>query len=291
MSNIKNKSSLTEQEYLRNYDITKFERPSVTVDILIFTILNEVSDNYRKLPIKDLKVLLIKRNEHPFLNKWALPGGFVRMDEDLETSVYRELKEETNVDNVYLEQLYTYGDINRDPRGRIISTAYMSLMNSDDVSLIPGTDAIEAKWFSVSSVEVSTENNDFVELIFKHKEILLKAKLRRTRKIVGTQKVNGLEIIKNDDLAFDHSKIIQYGLERLRNKAEFTGIVFNLMSKLFTLSELQRSYEIILDKKLLKANFRRKVAKMVEETDKFTGKYIGHRPAKLYRYKPDWNLD
>ncbi len=291
MSDIKNKSSLSEEEFLRDYDISKFERPSVTVDILIFTILNEVSDNYRKLPSKDLKVLLIKRNEHPYLNKWALPGGFVRIDEDLQTSVYRELKEETNVENVYLEQLYTYGDINRDPRGRIISTAYMSLMNSEDVLLIPGTDANEAKWFSVSSIEVSTEDGDFVELIFKHEDILLKAKLRRTRKLVGTQYVNGLEIFEKDDLAFDHSKIIQYGLERLRNKAEFTGIVFNLMSELFTLSELQISYEIILDKKLLKANFRRKVAKMVEETDEFTGKHIGHRPAKLYRYKSNWNLE
>ena len=94
-----------EREFLAHYDVTKYERPSVTVDVVIFT----VREN-------DLKVLLVQRRDHPFKDKWAIPGGFVNMKESLEDGARRELEEETGVQDVYMEQLYTFGDPDRDPR-------------------------------------------------------------------------------------------------------------------------------------------------------------------------------
>ena len=88
----------SEEEFLKDYDVTKYDRPSVSVDTLVFTIVDRKPQNYRKLPEKVLRALLIKRNDYPYKDKWALPGGFVKMDEDLETAALRELKEETNVD-------------------------------------------------------------------------------------------------------------------------------------------------------------------------------------------------
>lgn len=288
-----NKHVQTEAEFLENYDISNFDRPSVTVDILLLTILDEKTSNYRKLPEKKLKVLLIKRNEHPYIEKWALPGGFVLMNESLKETAYRELKEETNVSSAYLEQLYTYGDVNRDPRGRIISTSFMSLIKSEDLKLMAGTDTNDVKWFSVESKVLKNEfiNNiqsKTIEMTLYNKDVILKSKIKVTYKLVGKHLEEIVEVIKNDDLAFDHIKIIQYGLERLKNKAEYSGIVFNLMDETFTLSELQKSYEVILDRKLLKSNFRRKVSKMVTETNKETIDKSGHRPAKLFAYNPMW---
>jgi hypothetical protein len=95
------------------------------------------------------------------------------------------------------------------------------------------------------------------------------------------------EIVESHGIAFDHAKVIQYGIERLRNKIEYTDIAFNLMPSRFTLTELQQVYEIILDTELLKANFRRKIADMVVETNEYT-KDAGHRPSKLFRFNPDW---
>ena len=150
---------LTEEEFLKTYDSSKYEKPSVTVDVLIFTIFNEKSDNYRKLDDKKLSLLLIKRAGHPYKDKWAIPGGFVNMDESLEEGAKRELKEETSVENVYLEQLYTYGDVNRDPRMRVISSAYMALVNSDKINVEAGDDASDARWFNIDYKLISRTVN------------------------------------------------------------------------------------------------------------------------------------
>lgn len=293
----KNNAQIKEEEFLKSYDITKFDRPSVTVDILLLSIIDEETNNYRKLPEKNLEVLLIRRLEHPYKDKWALPGGFVRIKESLETTAYRELQEETNVSGIYLEQLYTYGNLERDPRGRIISTAYMSLVDSQKLTVKPGTDSIDTKWFKISINLINSEREvsdsgiiEFKdhELILTHNDIILKAVIRTVKKISGNKVETSKEIILNNDIAFDHADIILYGIERLRNKIEYSSIVFNLMPSTFTLSELQKVYEAILDKDLLKANFRRKVSKMVTETNKSTGANIGHRPAKLFTFNSSW---
>ena len=282
---------ITEEAFLKEYDSSKYEKPSVTVDVLIFTILNEKSGNYRKLDNKKLSLLLIKRGGHPFKGKWAIPGGFVNLDESLEDAAKRELKEETSVENVYLEQLYTYGEVNRDPRTRVISSAYMALVNSDKIEIEAGDDASDARWFNVDYKLVSrTVNKEKKEIIDVYKlvlysgDIVVSSEIEIVEKYIEGHKERTVSIIDNSGLAFDHCKIIAYAIERLRNKIEYTDIAFNLMSEYFTLSELQQVYEIILDKELLKANFRRKLNDYVIETNKYSERKGGYRPSKLFKF-------
>jgi 8-oxo-dGTP diphosphatase len=137
---------------MKKEDKKEYAKPAVTVDIVIFTIHE-----------KELKVLLVKRDLEPFKNSWAIPGGFVRMQESLEDAAKRELLEETGVRDVYLEQLYTFGDLNRDPRDRVITIAYMALANSDKIKLQAATDVSQANWFNVEKVP---------KLAFDHDKIL-----------------------------------------------------------------------------------------------------------------------
>jgi len=202
----------------------------VTVDIVIFTIQTGV-----------LKVLLVKRRIPPFAGQFAIPGGFVHDDEDLDQAALRELREETGVSQVYLEQLYSFGKPNRDPRGRVITVAYFALISAER-QLKAGTDAAEAIWWPTD--QVST-------------------------------------------LAFDHAKILEYAVERLRNKLEYTTVGFQLLPKKFTLTELQEVYEAILGKKLDKRNFRRKMSllKILKPLREY--QRGGQRPAQLYRFVAD----
>jgi 8-oxo-dGTP diphosphatase len=206
-------------------------RPSVTVDMILFAFQND-----------ELTVLLIRRTHDPFAGKWALPGGFVGEEEALYDAALRELKEETNVSNVYLEQLYTFGQPNRDPRARVITVAYFALLSADEVAqqmIHSGSDAGETRWWSIYSLP---------------------------------------------ELAFDHDRILEYALQRLRWKLEWTALGFLLLPKEFTLSELQKVYETVLSEPLDKRNFRRKIlsAGVLEETGNMRAG--DHRPAKLYRF-------
>lgn len=168
-----------------------YERPSVTCDIVIFTVSNN-----------GLEVLLVKRGVEPYKNSWAIPGGFIKMNESLEETAKRELYEETGVKDVYLEQLYTFGNVKRDPRGRVITTTYMALTNSEKINLKPKTDVVEAKWFSI---------NKLPQLGFDHKEILEYA-LKRLRwkfeyTLVGFSLLNKKfklsELLKLYEIIFD----------------------------------------------------------------------------------------
>ena len=293
----KNKQGLTEEAFLASYDAGKYEKPSVTVDILVFTVMDAEENNYRKIPEKEMKLLLIRRGDHPYLGQWALPGGFVRMNESLDEAALRELKEETNIDEIYLEQLYTWGDTARDPRTRVISASYMSLVDGSGFDIKASDDADDAKWFKIkyglcreqkTNTGDGTEIQRFYSLGLENGEEKLSATIKTTRIISG--KVTGVkrEVIETNGIAFDHAKIIEYGIERLRNKIEYTDIAFSLMPDLFTLTELQQVYEIILGRELLKANFRRKIKDMVIETNEFT-KDAGHRPSKLFRSNPFWD--
>ncbi len=141
----------------------EFPRPSLTVDIVIFGFSE-----------KELKVLLIKRALDPFIDSWAIPGGFVQMDETLDAAARRELEEETGVSKVYLEQLYTFGDVKRDPRGRVVTVSYFALINLDKVKLKASTDAKEAQWFAM---------DELPELAFDHDKILCTAYDRLKGKI------------------------------------------------------------------------------------------------------------
>jgi len=201
----------------------------VAADVVLFTIQDGT-----------LKALLVKRKHAPYPGRWALPGGMVEEGESVDAAALRELQEETSIDNVYLEQLYTFGDAHRDPRGRVISVAYYALVNWQRFELKSRLEVTDAAWFS----------------------------LRRL-----------------PELAFDHKKIIDYALERLRSKINYTTVGFQLMPKRFTLTELQRSYEVIVAKRLDKRNFRRKMLQLgiMKETKEF--KSNGRqRPARLYTF-------
>lgn len=285
------KDGLTEREFLQQYKVGDYERPSVTTDMVIFTVTEEEADSYRKLPEKELRVLLIRRAGHPFLGKWALPGGFVRSNETTEQAAVRELQEETGVEDVYLEQLYTFSDIGRDPRTWVISCSYMALINSDKLELKAGDDAADAAWFKVTYRPLKEEKvlieDGYMktleyELILSSEEEELSAVVAKTITAKTTSTGTDFKIVSNEGLAFDHAKMIACAIERLRGKVNYTDIALHLMPKLFTLTELQQVYEVVMDKELLKAAFRRKVADLVAETDQYT-ENAGHRPSRLYR--------
>ncbi|MED1801016.1 NUDIX hydrolase [Brevibacillus porteri] len=291
-----NKRGQTEREYLEAYDVSQFERPSVTVDMLVFTVMDEQEENYRKLSPKSLKILLVKRGEHPYIGQWALPGGFVTPGESLEEAARRELRTETNVDDIYLEQLYTWGDTGRDPRTWVISTSYMALVDSSSLQLQAGDDADEAEWYRIEDrwlKESKTATPDgsitekWLELRLVHESEELSATIKITKTVTGRTVRETREIVETNNIAFDHAKIIQYALERLRNKIEYTDIAFALMPELFTLSDLQQVYEVVLGRELLAAAFRRKVADKVLETNQYR-KHAGHRPSKYFSFNPEW---
>ncbi|MGL4655744.1 MAG: NUDIX domain-containing protein, partial [Sarcina sp.] len=184
----KNKKGQTLEEFLKAYKPKDYERPSVTVDMLLFTVDDKFNDDKKRVPDKELKIMLVKRGDHPFIGQWAIPGGFVDIDESVEDAVYRELKEETNIENVYLEQLYLMGDVDRDPRMRVISSAYMALVSSKNLNPIAGDDADDVMWFTVKikdrtedSYIISLEGDDLktvlsykVKIVFKDRGILRK---------------------------------------------------------------------------------------------------------------------
>nr|WP_302598068.1 NUDIX domain-containing protein [uncultured Cellulosilyticum sp.] len=261
---------VTEAQYLESYDANQYYRFSVATDIVAFSVSEEIKTNYRKLPEKKLRILMIKRGEYPFKGEWALPGGFVRENETTEATARRELEEETGVKETYMEQLYTFSDPKRDPRTRVISTAYIALLNTNS-SLKATEDAVDAAWFEVNYEQLEGKK---YKLILTHEDERLGAE-RLEADIDG-------EDFSAQGIAFDHAKIIAAAIERLRGKIEYTDIALNLVPERFTLASLQQVYEIILDKKLLVANFRRKISELVEETQEYA-ENGGHRPSKLYK--------
>jgi ADP-ribose pyrophosphatase YjhB (NUDIX family) len=267
----------SEEEFLKNYNPDDFERLSMTADILIVSVSNEESTNYRKTDKKKMSILLVKRDNYPFKDKWCLPGGFIDINEDLDAAPVRVLKNETNLENIYLEQLYTFGNANRDPRMRVVSTSYMALI---DKSKLDNNLKMNVSWFDVLFYE---EKNNIVDITLSNGDEVIKFKIEKVLKEKTTDRYS-FKVLENNSLAFDHACVILAGMERLRNKVGYTDIVFNMMPELFTLSELQQVYEVILGKKLLDPAFRRIIANKVIKTNKMkTGG--GHRPSYLFKYK------
>lgn len=207
----------------------EFPRAALTVDCVVFG-LDEA----------DLKVMLIQRDLTPFRGKWALPGGFVRVDESLEDAARRELQEETGLEKVFLEQLYTYGDLGRDPRERVVTVAWYALVRLSDHRVMAATDARDAAWFGLHDLP---------------------------------------------RLAFDHDRILKAAHQRIQGKVRYEPIGFELLPKKFTLTQLQKLYEIVLDRDIDKRNFRKKILRMgvLEELDEVETD-VAHRAARLYRF-------
>ncbi len=208
-------------------------RPALTVDCVVFGV---------DLEEGDLKVLLIERGTEPFLGSWALPGGHVLPDEDLEPAARRELLEEAGLEEVFLEQLYTLGAPGRDPRGHYVTVCYYALVNLQDhrVRAAAGSDARDAAWFAVTDLP---------------------------------------------ELAFDHRRILELALDRLKGKVRYQPIGFELLPPAFTLPQLQQLYEILLERRIDKRNFRKKALKLGILADtREIQKDVAHRAARLYRF-------
>lgn len=280
-----------EKEFLKNYNMEKYERPSVAADIAVFTAADVPDDNYRKLAEKSLKLLMIRRGRPPFEGFYALPGGFAMKNEDLDETAARELFEETGVKDIDLSQLKTTSTPQRDPRGWIISAAYIALVDSSRLEVRYGDDAADAGWFDVSfyekehNVTSSADGSSCSETVFRLElrsgDVLLTAEVsvKNTAKISGRSR--SIKIISSEGIAFDHAEIIVYAILELRRRTAEEGAAFNLLPEKFTMTDLQRVYEIIMGTKEIDANFRRKMSGFVKNTDEMA-QGGGHRPSKLY---------
>ena len=271
MKEKRNADGLTEAEFLAAYRPGDYERPSVTVDVLLLRMKKDLSC---------LQTLLIRRRNHPYIGCWALPGGFIEMNESAYESACRELKEETGIEGIYLEQLYTMNQPDRDPRLRVIDVAYTGLIPYDDQKEAEaGDDAEDAGWFDItfSDKRIILDGADRDA----HIEYSLREKSFRNGNIVVRNYVP--EPVSEERLAFDHSEIVLEGLMKLRNKVLLSDCAFNLVPKEFTLPDLQKVYEIILGTDLYKANFRDKMASKIEALHYVAKPISGNRVATVYR--------
>ena len=295
--------SREEKEYLAQYSITKYDRPSIAADMAVFTIMGNQEkgavrdkENYRKRPEKKLRILLIKRGSYPYKDRWALPGGFCKKGEDVLEAAQRELFEETRVKDAYLKLVGVFGKEGRDPRGWIVSHTFLALFDGEKYRLRAGSDAWDARWFEVEFIKEKTVEEQGKRTICRNttyrlsltnddnrEPVLLQAVIREEKTLRQFQVRTEYVVEEEEGFAFDHAKIITHSLLYLRRQAETDGrIVFDLMPEYFTLAELQDACEIILGKTLLTANFRRKMADYVVESDRLL-EGAGHRPAKLYK--------
>lgn len=267
----------SEEEFLKDYDSSIYEKLSMTADILIVSVSSKDTSNYRKTDKKMMSILLVKRDDYPYKDKWCLPGGFLDVNkETLEECARRVLKRETNLSNIYLEQLYTFDRIDRDPRMRVVSTSYVALIDKEQLK-----EKVEnASWFDIIKYE---EKNNIVSMTLSNGEEIIDFSITKKLREKTTDRYDFITK-ENNSIAFDHDHVILAGIERIRNKVNYTDIVFNMMPEYFTLGELQQVYEVILNKKLLDPAFRRIIADKVEKTSKMkTGE--GHRPSYLFKYK------
>lgn len=267
-----------EREFLSAYHADDFEQVSVATDIVVFSMMGIQSPEARRSPVPGLKVLLIRRGEHPFKNCWALPGGFLRKNETVEACAFREVYEETNVVPRALLPVGVFSNPQRDPRTRVVSNAFVSVVDADACNARGGDDAQDAAWFDVFfnreqggkvTVNLSDGEDAFT--------CVLEERVDSFRNIT-------YEIVEEGGLAFDHGIILASAFRTLRNQKDEYELVFRFLPDRFTLSSMQKVYEIINNTFDQPANFRRKVMPYVAETEEYET-CVGHRPAKLYERK------
>ncbi len=270
----------SEKEFLKNYSTDKYEKPSVTADVVAFKITTtEQGSSYRHEPECKLSILLVKRGGHPFKGCWALAGGFLEKGETIEECAVREIQEETNITPASMRFVGMFTEPNRDPRGWIISAAFASVMREGSMTdAVGGDDATDAKWFDISLDEIE---NDRYSLHLQNGDISLSAVLKSETASTGMQH---FVILENNGLAFDHASVIATALTALRKEGVHFESCFDFLPEEFTLTQLQRVQEILLNTSMIPANFRRKAVNYVTETGNHT-KGAGHRPAKLFRKK------
>lgn len=208
---------------------------TVSVDIVVF--------GYSPESVT-LRVLLIHRGSEPFKGSLALPGGRVEIDESIDTAARRELEEETGIKPDFLEQLYTFGEPGRDPRGRVVSVAYYALVSVEQFTPVAGTDATHAAWYPITNA-------------------------------------NGTPL---SNLAFDHREILETALARLRGKIRYFPLGIEMLPKLFTMTELRQVYETVLGRSLDPGNFRRRILRMDLLVPTGKRRATTTKPASLYKF-------
>ncbi len=237
---------MTESDFLKDYDPTAFEKPSVTVDLVL-------------IGLQDGRpaALLRQRDHHPFAGQWALPGGFVPIDEALDDAAERILREKAGINTAHLEQLYSFGAVKRDPRMRIITVAYLALL--DEQAFAEALKATPTLLPAIIGVPWSGETGGPVETLARNGETL--------------------------PLAFDHSEILAMAILRLRGKLDYSDVAFALLPERFTLRQLQDVYEAILGASLNKPAFRRRMLDKgwISPTGE-RQEGASFRPAELYRF-------
>lgn len=236
-----------EQEFLASYDAAQYPHPSVSVDVALLTAEGGT-----------LQAVLTERDEHPDRGRWSLPGGFVGARESLDEAAARVLKTKVGATGIFLEQLYTFGEPDRDPRTRVITVAYYALVDAAKLA----RDCSRANRVQLAPLRVpwSGERGGAVHAL-------------------GEQ---GNEL----PLAFDHAEIFGLVVKRLRGKLDYAPIGFELLPRKFTLRQLQTIHETILGRRLNKDSFRRRM--LASGLIASTGERevdVGHRPAELYRFK------
>lgn len=207
----------------------KYQRPALATDCVVMGFDGNA-----------LQLLLVQREKTPFEKNWALPGGFVQIDETTEEAARKVLLEKAGLKHVFVEQLYTFCEVERDPRERIVSVVYFALVNSRQLELVAGRNTTKAEWFNLHELPT---------------------------------------------LAFDHHKIVEMALNRLRGKIGYQPIGFELLNKKFTLSQMQVLYESILGFEIDKRNFRKKILGMglltaLDEKEK----NVAHKAARYYEF-------
>lgn len=237
-----------DEKLLASYDPTRFDRPSVTVDVAILSVVGE-----------RLVTLLHRRENAPFRGHLALPGGFLQMDESLEAAARRVLLAKAGLRDVYLEQLYTFGAVHRDPRMRILTVAYFALVDASRIT-VRHEASLPERTLAEITVPWAGETGGAIEVQIES---------ARTP----------------ESLAFDHQAILGMAVKRLRGKLDYTPIGFQLLPDVFTLASLQRVHETILGRPLNKDSFRRRMlaSGQLEATGELESG-VDHRPAELYRF-------
>lgn len=221
----KNEEGLTEKEFLAQYRPGDYERPSVTVDMLIFAVDHEEAE---------AELLLIRRKNHPCIGQWAIPGGFVNFNESLEEAAARELEEETGLRDICMEQLYTWGNVKRDPRTRVISVSYMAAVPKNQLIPKAGDDAAKARWFQVKKKKLSDrENGATYALTIENEEEHIFMSYRITeiyerqgmmwKKETEAELLPAIDILDQEKLAFDHAEILNLAMDRLEEMEKEYG--------------------------------------------------------------------
>ncbi len=241
------KRQQSEAEFLAAYDPNRFQRSSVAVDVALVTVHGG-----------RLCTLGLRRTEHPFRGRVVLPGGFVRPSESLDAAAARVLADKAGLERVFLEQLYSFGEPDRDPRTRVISVAYYALVDAAR----------------------------FAAAFAAHPELLL-----AYVKVPWAGETGGAVELEDEagralEIGFDHDRILGTAVKRLRGKLDYAPIGFQLLPEEFTLAELQHVHEVLQDHKLNKDSFRRRMlASGVLEATGRQVRDVGHRPPELYRFR------